>query len=53
MPVILTALRDADRRPDVAELAERDERGQLAHSVESHQRATASLSARELAQFAF
>ena len=37
---------------DVAELAERDQRGQLAHPVEAHQRLAAGLAARELAQLA-
>jgi hypothetical protein len=38
--------------PDVAELAERDQRGQLAHPIEAHQRSTAGLATRELAQLA-
>jgi Mrp family chromosome partitioning ATPase len=33
---------------DVAELAHGDQRGQLAHSVELHQRTAAGLAAREL-----
>jgi hypothetical protein len=35
--------------PDVTELAECDQRGQLAHPVEAHQRAAAGLAARQLA----
>jgi hypothetical protein len=37
---------------DVAELAERDQRGQLAHPIQPHQRLAAGLATGELAQLA-
>ena len=40
------------RAADVAELTERDQRGQLAHPIEAHQCAAAGLAAGELAQLA-
>jgi hypothetical protein len=36
----------------IAELTQRDQRGQLAHAVQTHQRLAAGLAARELAQLA-
>ena len=52
MPAIRTALRDADMRVTSPSSTERDQRGQLAHPVEAHQRLAAGLAARELAQLA-
>ena len=51
MPARRTALREADRRV-VAELAERDQRGQLAHPVDAHQRPATGLAAGQPAQLA-
>ena len=50
MPAIRTAWREACSRVHVAELAQRDQRGDLAHPVLGHQRPAAGLSARERSQ---